>query len=213
MSASRSGRRCRKQSGPRTRCTRFLSTEVDGERLTPRAIRVQILFMIGAGSETTRNLMGSMLYRFARDPELYARLRADRALVDPVIEESLRMDPPAQFLMRRCLHDADVAGTPITTDDSVMISLSGANWDDAVFPQPERFDPSRPDLRNHLAFGAGPHVCPGAPLARLETRSVLNAFLDRFESIELGEAYEFDFLHQAMLHGPESLRLVFREAS
>lgn len=192
--------------------TRFLTTEIDGVQLTPRAIRVQILFMIGAGSETTRNLIGSTLYRLARDPELYARLRADRTLVDAVIEETLRIDPPAQFLVRRCLANTPVAGQPLHAGQHVMISLSAANWDDAVFPQPDVFDITRETAREHLAFGTGPHICPGASLARLEARTLLNAFADRFASVALGEGYEFDHLANGMLHGPHTLRLVVEGA-
>lgn len=197
---------------PQDALTRFLTTEVDGLRLSSRAIRVQILFMIGAGSETTRNLIGSALYRLALDPDLYARVRADRSLVDGVIEETLRIDAPAQFLVRRCLANTTLTGQELHEGEHVMISLSSANWDDNVFPAPERFDIARDTVRRHVAFGSGPHICPGASLARLEARSLLNAFADRFDSVEPGAGYSFDHAAHGMLHGPHTLLLVVHEA-
>ncbi len=196
---------------PQDALTRFLTTEIEGVRLTPRSIRVQILFMIGAGSETTRNLIGSSLYRLASDPELYAGVRADRSLIDAVIEETLRIDPPAQFLVRRCLAETNLAGAALDEGDHVMISLSSANWDEAVFPEPSTFDLERSTIRDHVAFGSGPHICPGAPLARLEARSFLRAFVDRFAHIRLGTGYRFDHLAHGMLHGPHTLQLVVSE--
>lgn len=193
---------------PQDALTRFLTTEVGGLRLSPRSIRAQILFTIGAGSETTRNLIGSALYRLAADRELYAEVRADRSLIESVIEETLRIDPPAQFLVRRCLADTRLAGNELHQGDSVMISLSSANWDPEVFPEPGRFDIERATARDHLAFGSGPHICPGASLARLEARTLLNAFVRRFEQVSLGEGYEFDHLATGMLHGPHTLRLL-----
>jgi cytochrome P450 len=198
---------------PHDALTRFLTTKIDGLRLTTRAIRVQILFMIGAGSETTRNLIGSALYRLARDPHLYANMRADRSIIQNVIEETLRIDPPAQFLVRRCLADTSLAGADLHEGEHVMLSLSSANWDESVFSAPDVFDIERTTLREHVAFGSGPHICPGASLARLEARSVLNAFADRFDQIALGAGYSFDHLAHGMLHGPHVLRLVVHEAT
>jgi cytochrome P450 len=193
---------------PEDALTRFLTTEIDGVRLTPRSIRVQILFMISAGSDTTRNLIGSSLYRLAMDAELYARVRADRSLIDAVIEETLRIDPPAQFLVRRCLAETNLEGTDLDEGDQVMISLSSANWDEAVFPEPSTFDLERATVREHFAFGSGPHICPGASLARLEARTFLHAFLDRFATVALGEGYRFDHQGLGMVHGPHKLQLV-----
>ena len=197
---------------PQDALTRFLTTEIDGVRLSSRAIRVQILFMIGAGSETTRNLIGSALYRLALDPALYASVRADRSLIDGVVEETLRIDAPAQFLVRRCLADTVLTGQELHEGEHVMISLSSANWDDTIFPAPETFDIERETLRQHVAFGSGPHICPGASLARLEARSLLNAFADRFDRVEPGAGYSFDHAAHGMLHGPHTLRLVVHEA-
>jgi cytochrome P450 len=192
---------------PNDALSRFFTTEIDGVLLSRRSIRIQIMFMIGAGSETTRNHIGNMLFRLAQDPDLYARLRSDRTLVEPVIEESLRYDAPAQFMVRRCLRSTDLDGVSIAEGEQIFLSLSAANHDASAFEEPERFSPSRSTNRDHVSFGTGPHICPGAGLARVESRVALTTFLDHVESVELGEAYVFDHGATGMLHGPKTLRL------
>lgn len=202
-----------REEWPNDALSRFFTTDIDGEPLSRRAIRIQIMFMIGAGSETTRNHIGNLLYRLAQDPELYAKLRHDRSLVDPVIEESLRYDAPAQFMVRTCLRDTDLGGLSIAEGERIFLSLSAANHDPSVFENPDEFDPSRPTNREHLSFGTGPHVCPGAALARLESRIALNAFLDHVEAVELGADYCYDHAATGMLHGPATLRLRCTQAT
>ena len=193
---------------PNDALTRFLTAEVEGERLTRRAVVTQIMFSIGVGSDTTRNVLGSLLYRLALDPALYASIRADRTLVEPTIEEALRLDSPAQFLVRQCLApEFDLGGTPLHAGETVLLSIGSANRDDEVFAQADVFDPSRTNLRDHLGFGVGPHICPGSTLARLELRLALDAWCTRIERFELGAGYEWHSPPTGMLHGPESLTL------
>ncbi len=194
---------------PNDALTRFLTTEVDGERLSDRAITTQVMFMIGAGSETTRNTLGSLLYRLARDPELYARVRADRTLVEPAIEEALRIESPAQFMVRQCLDSGvELGGSEIPKGDTVLMSIAAANRDDAVFPRPDEFDVERPNLRDHLGFGTGPHICPGGALARLEMTLALSAWCDAVRHFELAPGFAWEPPPTGMLHGPKHLPLV-----
>ena len=193
---------------PNDALTRFLTAEVEGERLTRRAVVTQIMFSIGAGSDTTRNVLGSLLYRLALDPTLFASIRADRTLVEPTIEEALRLDSPAQFLVRQCLApEFDLGGTTLYAGETVLLSIGSANRDDEVFAQADSFDPSRTNLRDHLGFGIGPHICPGSALARLELRLALDAWCTRIKRFELGPGYEWPSPPTGMLHGPESLTL------
>lgn len=196
-------------SWPQDALTRFLTTEVDGLRLTDRAICTQIMFSIGAGTDTTRNTLGSLLFQLADDPELFSRLRADRALIEPVIEESLRRDPPAQFLVRRCLGaHAQLDGVEVDEGDTVIISIAAANRDDMVFAEPDAFRPERPNLKDHLSFGTGSHICPGSSLARLELRLALGTWCDSVESFAVEPGYEWQPPGTGMLHGPVSLPLL-----
>ena len=172
------------------------------------------MFSIGAGAETTRNTLSSILYRLAEDPELYAALRADRSLIDAVVEEGLRLDSPAQFLVRRCLvPEWDLDGSVLKEGESLMVSIGSANRDATVFAEPDRFDPRRPNLPRHLAFGTGPHICPGSTLARLELRIALDVWCDGVERFRLADRFRWVPLNTGMLHGTAELRLVVTPAA
>jgi len=159
--------------------TRFMVTEVDGAPLSDRAICTQTMNLIIAGNETTRNLIGNCLLTLATDPDLYGRLRADPALAAAIVEESLRHDSPIQVLARAVLADTELADVGLRRGDRVVFGLASANRDESRFDTPTEFRLDRPRPREHLAFGTGPHVCPGASLARLETVAALQAFSDR----------------------------------
>ena len=193
---------------PNDALTRFLTTEVNGDTLSHRAIATQVMFAIGAGSETTRNTLGSLLFRLAQNPRLYAEIRSDPSLAERAVEEALRSDAPAQFMVRRCLvAERELGGVTLHEGETIMLSIGAANLDPGTFENPMVFDPSRDGLREHLAFGTGPHICPGAALARLELRLALNAWCNRVESFTLGDGYEWDAPATGMIHGPRSLRL------
>ena len=86
------------------------------------------------------------------------------------VEESLRIEPAAAVVDRYTTRDVELAGTAIGAGELVVVSLAAANRDPAEFPEPDRYDLHRPNVRRHLAFAAGPHVCIGMDLARLEAR-------------------------------------------
>jgi len=192
--------------------TRLLTTEVEGERLSPTAVKTQLLFLLGAGSETSRDMMGVLLHAFAADPDLYARVRADRGLLPRAVHEALRLASPTQFMVRRCEQATRVGGHEVAPGETVYIGLASANRDEAYWPEPDRFDLDRPDPASHLAFGAGPHVCPGSFLVRLEADIAFNALFDRFATVELVEPGAFEPLPTPMFYGPASLPVRFRAA-
>jgi cytochrome P450 len=170
--------------------TRFLLTDVEGEFLSDAAICTQTMNLIIAGNETTRNLIGNCLYTLATSPDLYARVRADRQLVPNVVEESLRFDAPVQVLGRAVLADTEIEGFPLGKGDRVVFGLASANRDERVHDEPDEFRLDRPRVRDHVAFGYGPHICPGASLARLETVAVLETFCDRVAEFRLIHDFE-----------------------
>jgi cytochrome P450 len=169
--------------------TRFLHTDVDGEYLSDRAVRTQIMFLIVAGNETTRNLIGNCLYVLATRPDLFARIRAQRELIPPFVEESLRLDAPVQVLARSVLDDTEILGCPLHVGDKVVFGVASANRDEAVYDDPTEFRLDRTRMREHLAFGTGPHVCPGASLARLEAAAVVEELSGRVAALRLADGY------------------------
>ena len=188
--------------------TRFIDTAVEGEYLSDTAIRTQSINLIIGGNETTRNLLGNSLHTLATAPALYARLRDQRDLVPRVVEESLRLDPPVQVLGRAVVADTEIEGCPMHAGDRVVFGIASANRDESLFERASEFDPDRANVRDHLAFGAGPHVCPGASLARLEGAAVLEEMCDRVAAFRLVDGFVPDPNPVFWAHGYRSLRVV-----
>ncbi len=185
--------------------TRLVNTEVDGQRLTDLEMRTQLAFLLMAGNETTRHLIGNMLHTLCSDPAMFARLREERDLVPTVVEESLRHDPPIHVLMRDCAKDVTVDGVTIPAGVKVAFGLAAANRDRRTYDDPDAFRLDRPSARDHLAFGGGPHVCPGASLARLEGRIALDVFLDRVERAQIEDGYGREPVPVFWANGPRRL--------
>jgi len=169
--------------------TRFINTDIDGEYLSDRMIRTQVMFLIVAGNETTRNLISHCFHKLADQPEVFAQLKSDPGLLEPFVEETLRLEAPVQILARAVLADTQIEGCPLHEGDKVVFGLASANRDSSIHDDPDEFRFDRPRAREHLAFGAGPHVCPGATLARVETQLVVKELLDRVATMSLVEGF------------------------
>jgi cytochrome P450 len=161
---------------------------VDGQPLPPRDMAGYYIIVATAGHDTTSASTAGAMQALARDPEQYARVRADRALLPGIVEEAIRWTSPVQHFMRTAAADCELGGQAIKKGDWLMINYVAANHDPAQFPDPRRFDAARSPNR-HLAFGAGAHQCLGLHLARLEMKILFEAILDRVASVEpAGEA-------------------------
>ncbi len=185
--------------------TRLITREIDGRRLGDVEARIQLVFLFISGNETTRHLLGNLLYRLAGDPALFAELAADRKLIEAAIEESLRLDPPVRLLMRTCSAGTVVAGEQIDVGEPVIFGVEQANRDEEKFDDPEQFRLDRPDMRRHLAFGGGPHVCPGAHLARMEARVAVNVLLDMASGLQIEPGFAYENVPVVWAKGPRSL--------
>jgi cytochrome P450 len=188
--------------------TRFINTDVDGEYLSDRAVRTQIMFLIVAGNETTRNLIGNCLYVLATRPDLLAAIQEDPARIPAFVEESLRLDAPVQVLARAVLAETEIEGHRLCEGDRVVFGVASANRDEAVYGDPTEFRLDRARMREHLAFGSGPHVCPGASLARLEAIAVVESLAPRVRAIRLADDYAPDPNPVFWANGHRSLRVV-----
>jgi len=155
-----------------------------GDALTHDQIASNAAVLLFGGIETTEGMIASAALELLRRPELLARVRdGDPALLDAVIDESLRLEPAAAVIDRYATADATVGDAAIARGDLVRISIAGANRDPALFERPDEFDLARRNLRRHLAFAQGPHVCVGVHLARLEARASLRALLARLPGL------------------------------
>ncbi len=185
--------------------TRLLTREVDGRRLTDLEARTQLVFLFISGNETTRNLIGSLLHRLASDAHLYATVSADRTLIEPLIEECLRLDSPVRLLMRTCGQATEMGGETMSPGETVVFGIEQANRDVSRFADPEVLRLDREDLRRHLSFGGGPHVCPGAHLARMEARVALAALFDLATGMRLAPGYTYENVPVTWARGPKAL--------
>jgi cytochrome P450 len=167
--------------------SRLLSAEVDGIRLEDEAIYSFLRLLLPAGVETTARSMVSLIRRLLAHPDQLADLRRDRSLMPQAIEEGLRYDAPAMMIMRTATRDVELGGVPVAAGSAVMLNLASANRDERRWADADRFDIHRPALQ-HLAFAAGPHMCLGLHLARLETAATVNAVLDRMPGLRLDES-------------------------
>lgn len=188
--------------------TRLATAEIEGHRLTDTEILTQLQFMVQAGVHTTRGLLTHLVGRLVASPELYAELRTHADLVPVFVEESLRHDAPVQRTSRRCTHDVLFAGEAFGPGDWVEMGIASANRDEAVYDRPDEFLLDRPDPRRHLAFGAGPHVCPGAALARLEGLVSVQVLLERCERLEPVAGVRYPPIPGNLGHAPIPARLV-----
>ena len=162
----------------------LLTAEVQGDRLSDEeVIANSILTMVG-GQETTTNLIGNGIVTLLRNPEEADRLRQDRSIIGPAVEELLRYESPSQYTGRLAPDDIEIGGKKISKRQAVLAVMGAANRDPERFPDPDRLDLTRKDNR-HVAFGWGPHFCFGAPLARIEGQIAFATVLERFPEMRL----------------------------
>jgi cytochrome P450 len=156
-----------------------------GDPLTDTELHQVGLLVLGAGFETTVNLIGNAVALLDQHPDQLRWLQADPDGWVNAVEEVLRFDSPVQLTLRAARRDVEVAGTRLPRDRAVLTILAGANRDPAVFPDPSRFDVTRANAGDHIAFSAGVHYCVGASLARLEAVTALRLLYERFPDLHV----------------------------
>ncbi|MFC8831516.1 cytochrome P450 [Streptomyces sp. NPDC057137] len=179
----------------------YLNDQIDAKRSSPgpdmitnllripdlseKNLQQLVLATLLGGNETARALLGSCIWALSQHPEQYELAKADPSRAAAVVEETLRWTPPVLGFMRTATTDLELNGARIKAGDRVYMLYPAANRDEEIFDDPARFDITRPQGMAHLAFGFGPHVCPGSGLARIEVTVLLEEFLTRFTGIEI----------------------------
>jgi cytochrome P450 len=180
----------------------------DGRPLTAQERLHMILLLIIAGHETTVHSISTMIYRIATVEGLREQLLADPALIPSMIDESLRMDAPVVSVARTVRGGAELTGQPLAEGERVLLVLSSANHDPAVFDRPEEF--VCPRRRNpHVAFGSGVHRCLGEHLALLEMRIVAEELLAMAPGYRIDDGYRPAWTSGPVVRGLTALPVVF----
>lgn len=185
----------------------LLTAEIDGDRLADAEVIGFLFLMIIAGNETTTKLLGNALYWLWKNPSQRELVRRDGSLIANWVEETLRYDPSSQAIARTLATDYELHGTKMKAGDRVALLIGAANRDEAVFPDPDRYDLRR-DTSATLAFGYGTHYCLGASLARLEGRVALEEVHARLPDYEI-DAAGIVRIHSVNVRGFAALPIEF----
>lgn len=165
--------------------TLLTQAEDEGDKLSEQELVSMATEIIGAGSETTRNLIGSGILALLRNPDELSQLRADPGLIRSGVEEILRYEAPVQTAVPRfVLHDVELEGVRLPEGAMIGAVIGAANRDPKRFEEPDRLDLDRPD-NQPLTFAPGIHHCLGASVARLEGQLAIGTVARRFLTIEL----------------------------
>ncbi len=185
-----------------------LEDETGAERRLEMAEMLSILQqLMVAGNETTTKVINETFKLLIENPAWLARMQADASVVPSVVEESLRLASPNQGMFRFAARDGELEGVPIPKGSMLWLMFGSANRDESVFPEPDRFDPTRPNSKESVAFGRGAHFCIGAPLARLELKVLFEEIARRLESFALPRGYALAYEPSYILRGLAALEL------
>jgi cytochrome P450 len=157
----------------------LLAVRVDGAALPDDMIVGTIRQVLVVGIIAPQIVFGAMVVHLANDQALQGRLRADREAIAPAVEEFLRLYTPYRGFARTATRDVTLHGVTIPAGEAIALVYASANRDSTLFDDAETFRLDRPNMKDSLAFGRGPHMCPGAGLARLQLAVALEALLDR----------------------------------
>jgi cytochrome P450 len=194
-----------RRMNPRNDILTELATATFPDGSTPDLMEVVRLamFLFAAGQDTSAKLLGNSMRFITENPELQKKLREDRDLIAPFIEEVLRLEGSTKATFRLARKNTKIGGKDIPAGKKLVIALAAANRDPRRWEDPKQFKLDRAKIKEHLAFGRGAHTCVGAPLARTEVRVILDRFFEHTSAINLSEE----------MHGPPGNRKLDYEAS
>lgn len=164
--------------------TGLADIEVEGRSLDDNDYVVLLAAFLGAGHHSTTSALTSMINEVFSRPDLPPLLRSEPDKIEIAIEETLRLRPPFFGFFRRATKPMEVSGIAIDAGQDVYMGWAAANRDPDMFARPAEFRLDRESYR-HFSFGFGIHICPGAPLARMEMRVVLEELLATFPDLRV----------------------------
>jgi cytochrome P450 len=184
--------------------TQLVQAEQEGSKLSNEELTANIILLFGAGHETTVNLIGNGLLALHRNPDQLRLLQSNPSLIANAIDEFLRYDSSVQLTGRTALEAVTVGGTDVAEGETVLCLLGAANRDPTVYPDPDRLDITRQNIRP-MSFGGGIHFCLGAQLARIEGEVAIAMLLRRLPNLTLDDCEHPDWRPTFVLRGLNSL--------
>lgn len=167
----------------------MVGLQAAGANLDDEELRLNLQALLVGGNLTTTDLIGNAVRNLILNPSELDKLKADPSIINAVVEESLRFEPPVDITGRIASGPVEAGGETLHAGQAVTVSLRAANRDPAVFENPHRFDVSRKH-KPHVAFGGGAHICIGSPLARMETAVALVKLFQRYPNLALARPDE-----------------------
>lgn len=190
-----------------------LADEGDPRTMSHEELLSILQQLLVAGNETTAHTLTAGVYYLLTNPDQLARLRAEPTLIENFVEETLRYLSPTNNMWRVATEATAIAGEPIQAGDLILLRYGSGNRDAAQFPDPDRFDISRENAKEHLAFGAGIHTCLGAQLARKEMVSAFPIILRRLKNLRLDpERNTFEYIPSILMRGVLQLHILYDKA-
>ncbi len=188
--------------------SRLIRAEYEGRSLDDHEIATFVRSLLPAASETTTRTFGTLLTLLLERPELLARIRADRSLVNKAIDEAVRYEPVATFKVRQTARDVEIRGVSIPKGAMVSCIVTSANRDEDAFENADTFDIDR-RAKPSFGFGFGPHMCIGQFVAKTEINCALNAVLDLMPNIRLDPDKPAPEIIGAQLRGPHQVHVIW----
>ncbi|MDH6196163.1 cytochrome P450 family 142 subfamily A polypeptide 1 [Mycobacterium frederiksbergense] len=186
----------------------LVNAEVDGQRMEDPEIVMETLLILIGGDETTRHTLSGGVEQLLRNRDQWEALVANPDALPGAIEEMLRWTSPVKNMCRTLTADTTFHGTELKAGEKIMLMFESANFDEAVFGDPDKFRIDR-NPNSHLAFGFGTHFCLGNQLARLELKLMVERLLQRLPDLRLAEGAEVPLRPANFVSGPEAMPVVF----
>jgi cytochrome P450 len=188
--------------------SRLIRAEHEGKRLDDHEVTTFVRSLLPAATETTTRTFSIVLTTLLNDGALMARIKADRSLVNKLIDECVRWEPVSTFKVREAADDIEIGGVKIVKGTFVQCMVASANRDETVFENADQFDLDRRQ-KPSFGFGFGPHMCIGQFVAKVEIVCAINAVLDLFPNLRVDPDQPAPAITGAMLRGASHLHVIW----
>jgi len=185
----------------------LINVRQEGVAFSDHDIANLLRMLLLAATETTTRTFAILMLHLFQHPDVMERVRADRSLIPKALNESMRLEPVNGHMARAAAKDMEIGGVTIRKGEAVSLSIFGAQRDETVFPDPDKFDIDRP-MKPLMGFGFGPHMCLGQHIARVEVEVAVDALLD-LPNLRLDPTHPMPGLRAMQLRAPDYLHVLW----